>query len=63
MTFMDILTLIAKYTVSISDIILFACIGYFMRGLRWENEKERASIVGFNWMMITIAASVVCLWV
>lgn len=54
---------ILKYIITLSDLFLCACIGYFTQGLRWSIEKDRSSIIGFGWMLITITASVIFLWI
>lgn len=52
-----------RVILTISDIALFVCVGYFAQGLKWSKEEDRPSIIGFMWMLITIAASVVFLWI
>lgn len=49
--------------VIISNVIMFLCMGYFARGLKWSSKKDRPAVIGFAWMMATVAASVVCLWI
>ena len=52
-----------KYIFTISNAAMISTIVYFMDGLRWEEEHDHASIIGFTWMLITIAGSVVLIWI
>ena len=54
---------IIKGIITISDIVMFICMAYFAQGLRWREEKDRASIIGFTWMMVTIVLSGCFLWI
>ena len=46
--------MIALKTIAIIlDIIFTLVIVYFLVPLKWEYEEERASIIGFWWMIIT----------
>ena len=53
---------ILKIIVSISDVLLFGVLVYFVKPLRWGNERERSSIIGFWWMMVTVCLSIGCIW-
>lgn len=41
------------------DILLIGVLGYFMKGLSWETEDDRSSIIGFGWMMGVVILNVV----
>lgn len=60
---MNIILTTLRYIITISNLIMIACLGYFSSGLNWNQEKDRASIVGFTWMALTIAGSVIFLWI
>lgn len=60
---MNIILTTLKYIITLSDLLLCACIGYFAQGLSWSVEKDRSSIIGFGWMIVTITASVIFLWI
>ncbi len=32
---------------------------YFVKGLKWKNEKDRASIIGFGFMQIVYIMSII----
>lgn len=61
--YIHIILSILRYIISISSVIMLIVIAYFMRGLSWNTEKDRASIVGFTWMMITIVGSAILMWI
>lgn len=60
---MNILLAITKYLITISDLIMIACMGYFSSDLRWSRKEDKASMVGFTWMELSIAVSIVLMWV
>jgi len=60
---MNALLTTIRYIITVSNLIMIACLGYFSSGLNWNQEKDRASIVGFTWMALTIAGSVIFLWI
>lgn len=43
------------------DVIMFVVLLYFASGLRWRNEKDRSSIIGFGWMLTTVGISVMAI--
>lgn len=60
---MNALLTTIRYIITVSNLIMIACLGYFSNGLNWSVEKDRPSIVGFTWMALTIAGSVIFLWI
>lgn len=47
-------TMIVLKTIAITlDVIFTLIIAYFLVPLKWEYESERASIIGFWWMIAT----------
>ena len=48
-----------KSVTVVFDVILFIVLLYFARVLRWRNEKDRPSVIGFGFMMATIVMSVI----
>lgn len=60
---MNILLAITKYLITISNLIMIACMGYFSSDLRWSRKEDRPSMVGFAWMELSIAVSIVLMWV
>lgn len=43
------------------NVVMFVALLYFASGLRWSEEQDRASIVGFGIMITTVVLSVVCI--
>jgi len=60
---MNTLLTTIRYITTVSNLIMIACLGYFSNGLNWNEEKDRPSIVGFSWMALTIAGSVILIWI
>jgi hypothetical protein len=58
----DTLINIIKTIATISSVLMFVVIAYFAQSLNVEEEKDKAAMVGFCWMMITIAINIVCMW-
>jgi hypothetical protein len=58
MLYESILQAIAIVAV-LMDILLIGVLGYFMKGLSWETEGDRSSIIGFGWMMGVVILNVV----
>lgn len=51
-----------KIITTILNIIFFLLVLFFMRPLKWSNQDERFSIVGFWMMAITNILSIICMW-
>lgn len=51
-----------KITTTIFNIIFALIILYFCRGLRWRNESDRASIIGFDGMLVLYVANIFLIW-
>ncbi len=49
---------ILKTLVILADLFIIAILTFFLHPLRWQNEKERPSIIGFSFMIVTILADV-----
>ena len=61
-TAMDVSFTTAKIAVSISNIVMIVMMMYFSSDLSWRYEQDRPSIIGFTWMMVTVAMSVALIW-
>ena len=60
---MNTLLAVIRYTITVSNLLMIACLGYFSNGLNWNVEKDRSSIIGFAWMALTITGSVILIWI
>ena len=58
----DTLINIIKTIATISSVLMFVVIAYFAQSLNVKEEKDKAAMVGFCWMMITIAINIGCMW-
>ena len=47
----------------ILNVGMFLVLVYFASGLKWRNEKDRASVIGFGIMIATCALSVICIMI
>ena len=52
-----------RIILTVTDLLTMAALAYFLQPLRWERSKDRASIVGFWYMLGTIFLTVVVMWV
>lgn len=50
-----------KTVAIVLDIIFLLIIAFFSKNLKWHNEKDRASIVGFGMMIFTYILNIVCI--
>lgn len=48
-----------KSTAIVLDVVMFVVLLYFASGLKWSESKDRASIIGFGFMMLTVVLSVI----
>lgn len=58
----DVLFTTVKIAVSISNIVMIVMMMYFSSDLSWRYEQDRPSIIGFTWMMVTIAMGTWLIW-
>lgn len=54
----EAITQMMKNITIILNVIMFVILVYFARGLKWTNEKDRPSIIGFSFMIVTVVMSV-----
>lgn len=51
---------ILKTVAIVLDILFLLIIAFFAKNLKWHNEKDRASIVGFGMMIFTYILNIIC---
>ena len=61
-TTIDTMLTVLRFAVSISNIIMIVMMMYFSSDLSWRYEQDRPSIIGFTWMMVTVALSTWLIW-
>ena len=61
-TTIDTMLVVLRFAVSISNIIMIVMMMYFSSDLSWRYEQDRPSIIGFTWMMVTVALSICLIW-
>ena len=54
----EAITHLMKSITIIMNVIMFVILVYFASGLKWTNEKDRPSIIGFSFMIVTVVMSV-----
>lgn len=55
------MTVFLRIVAIIADIALIGIIGYFLSPLRWSEESDRPSIIGFWYMLITLVLNTLLL--
>ena len=53
---------VLKTATTILNIIFALIILHFCNGLRWRNERDRASIIGFGGMLVLYVANTFLIW-
>lgn len=43
------------------NLLFLLIIAFFAKNLRWRNEKDRSSIIGFGMMILTYVLNIVCI--
>ena len=51
-----------KIIATILNIAYFLIVLFFSRELNWQSKDDKASILGFGFMMITNMLSILCFW-
>lgn len=59
----DTMLVVLRFAVSISNIVMIVMMMYFSSDLSWRHKQDRPSIIGFTWMMVTVALSTWLIWV
>lgn len=50
-----------KTVVIVFDVLFLLIIVFFSKDLKWQNRKDRASIVGFGMMILTYILNIACI--
>lgn len=51
-----------KIIATILNIAYFLIVLFFSRELNWQSQDDKASILGFGFMMVTNMLSILCFW-
>lgn len=51
-----------KIIATILNIAYFLIVLFFSRELNWQSKDDKASILGFGFMMVTNMLSILCFW-
>lgn len=51
-----------KIIATILNIAYFLIVLFFSRELNWQSKGDKASILGFGFMMVTNMLSILCFW-
>lgn len=51
-----------KIIITILNILMVSLLLFFTRGFNWENQKDHAVIIGFNFMIFLYIANAGLIW-
>lgn len=51
-----------KTIITILNIFMVSLLLFFTRGFNWNNKKDHASIIGFNFMIFLYTANIILIW-
>lgn len=53
---------ILRFAATVLNLQIVLILAYFMAPLRWGNERDRVSLVGFSFMLGAVALDTVLVW-